>query len=218
MQDITISIHFGSRISQSHNARKIKGEEHIDYNKSRNNYVWSESSNDQAYVDLFSDAIREYNGKQSRRDRKIDFETNGLPDGAKIKNYMKRQKGKPRELIIQFGNSTDGIDKNLKVRMLKKFSYEFQMQNPNLKVVAIYLHTDEADPHLHIDFIPWFTNASKGCSKLVGFDKALAQQLGMDYKRERKDDEGNKIKRQTYSPYFDAWAEHESRAFSNCET
>ena len=31
---------------------------------------------------------------------------------------------------------------------------EFEKRNPNMKVFNAVLHLDEANPHLHIDFIP----------------------------------------------------------------
>lgn len=37
------------------------------------------------------------------------------------------------------------------------------------------LHDDEANPHLHINYVPHFAN-SRGLTKRVGIDKALQQQ------------------------------------------
>jgi hypothetical protein len=214
MPNLTLSIHVGSRFSIKHNKRLILGEEHIDYNKSKNNYILEQVSKESVYETLFSESLETYNSKMTRSDRMIDYKVKGKPNGRKIMKYMEKMKGKPREAIIQLGNSRDGVDKNLKVEMLRDYYKDFKRNNPNLQVIGAYLHLDEADPHLHIDFVPWFENSGKGANRLVGFDKALAQQLGRTYVRVHEDVNDKKIRRVDYSPYFTDWRKNNNQLLS----
>ena len=54
---------------------------------------------------------------------------------------------------------------------------EFTQNNPNLHVFNAVMHLDEATPHLHIDFIPFYTKGRKnGLSKGVSMKAALIEQ------------------------------------------
>ncbi len=212
MQEATISIHVGTRFSEAHNKRLVKGLDHIEYSPTeagRGFFVLEEHDKNQLYVELFADALEEFNERQKRNDRKIDYLTNGQPDGEKILKYMRSLKGREREVIIQVGNMRDTIDKNIKVELLKEMYEQFKADNPNLKIIASYLHNDEADPHLHVDFIPVFTNTGKGVGKMVGFDKALCEQMGIQYERSAKgkNAKGEEINlnRRYHAPWFEQW-------------
>ena len=53
----------------------------------------------------------------------------------------------------------------------------FQQRNPNLYVFNAVLHLDEASPHLHIDFIPFYTKQrQRGLKKGVSMRAALIEQ------------------------------------------
>lgn len=212
MQEATISIHVGTRFSKAHNKRLVKGLEHIEYSPTEAGcgfFVLEEHDKNQLYVELFADSLEEFNERQKRNDRKIDYLTNGQPDGEKILKYMRSLKGREREVIFQVGKYSDGIDKNLKVEILKEMYEQFKTDNPNLKIIASYLHNDEADPHLHVDFIPVFTNTGKGVGKMVGFDKALCEQMSIQYERSAKgkNAKGEEINlnRRYHAPWFEQW-------------
>lgn len=212
MQEATISIHVGTRFSEAHNKRLVRGLEHIEYSpteEGRGFFILEEHDKNQLYVELFADSLEEFNERQKRNDRKIDYLTNGQPDGEKILKYMRSLKGREREVIFQVGKYSDGIDKNLKVEILKEMYEQFKTDNPNLKIIASYLHNDEADPHLHVDFIPVFTNTGKGVGKMVGFDKALCEQMGIQYERSAKgkNAKGEEINlnRRYHAPWFEQW-------------
>ena len=107
MQEATISIHVGTRFSEAHNKRLVKGLEHIEYSpteEGRGFFILEEHDKNQLYVELFADSLEEFNERQKRNDRKIDYLTNGQPDGEKILKYMRSLKGREREVIIQVGN------------------------------------------------------------------------------------------------------------------
>ena len=64
-------------------------------------------------------------------------------------------------MIVQFGDcQTAPIGShrgNIAVTMLEEYMMDFECRNPNLHVFNVSLHLDEACPHLHIDFIPFYT-------------------------------------------------------------
>ena len=60
--------------------------------------------------------------------------------------------------------------------MLDEYMKSFQQRNPNLYVFNAVLHDDEASPHLHIDFIPFYSKGRKiGLSKGVSMRAALRE-------------------------------------------
>nr|AOB42282.1 hypothetical protein pFR260_185 [Bacillus thuringiensis] len=68
-----------------------------------------------------------------------------------------------------------------KKEVLKQYAEAFQGQNPNLAVYNMVLHDDEANPHLHINYVPNF-ESSRGLTRRVEMDRALQQQ-GVQGKR-----------------------------------
>ncbi len=62
-----------------------------------------------------------------------------------------------------------------KKEALKQYAEAFQERNPNLVVYNMVLHDDEANPHLHINYVPNF-ESSRGLTRRVGMDRALQQQ------------------------------------------
>jgi hypothetical protein len=61
--------------------------------------------------------------------------------------------------------------------MLDEYVRGFKSRNPNLKIFQAIMHLDEASPHLHINFIPFYTKGRKnGLSKGVSMKAALAEQ------------------------------------------
>lgn len=136
---------------------------------------------DDAYESLFGDAIRTYDKKQKRADRRIGSSA----------EYLARMKGEDgegskngeqpfHEVIIQVGDMHDmgcgTPDEGLAVRILDGYARGFQERNPRLHVIGMYLHLDEATPHLHVDFIPVADEYKTGMSVRNGLDRALRQQ------------------------------------------
>ena len=61
--------------------------------------------------------------------------------------------------------------------MLDEYMKSFQKRNPNLHVFNAVMHMDEASPHLHINFIPFYTQGRKNSlSKGVSMKSALIEQ------------------------------------------
>ena len=126
-----------------------------------------------AYQQLFSESLAEYNAKQKQPCRRI-------------KDYYKHISKSKREeafyeIVVQFGDSKTAPcgSQNGKItqEMLEEYMKSFQKRNPNLHVFNAVLHMDEASPHLHINFIPFYTQERKNSlSKGVSMRAALDEQ------------------------------------------
>ena len=121
---------------------------------------------------MFDEALKRYNDKQTRADRKI-------------KNYYEKicnsKQEKPfYEIILQIGNKEDMSAESenglLAKQVLDEYYKGFQERNPQLKVFSAHLHMDEATPHLHIDFVPLITGSKRGLDTRVSLKQALAAQ------------------------------------------
>lgn len=166
----SISIELGKGVL-NHNNRKFIAD-NVDKNRTKDNIEYENISLENAYHHLFDEALKRYNDRQKRSDRKI-------------KNYLEHiQKGKQEkpfyEIIVQVGNKNDmGVNthnKDLSKTILDEYMKEFQKRNPNLYVFNAHLHMDEATPHLHIDFIPFTTNSKRGLDTRVSMKQALSSQ------------------------------------------
>lgn len=127
---------------------------------------------EQAYHELFDDALAGFNSKQKRKDRQIENYYEKIRDGKQEKTFY--------EVIFQIGNTddmaADSENGELARTILDKFMRSFQERNPNLHVFSAHLHMDEATPHLHVDFIPFTTGSKRGLSTRVSLKQALADQ------------------------------------------
>lgn len=166
----SISIELGKGVL-NHNNRKFIAD-NVDRTRTKDNIEYENICLENAYRNLFDEALKRYNDRQKRSDRKI-------------KNYLEHiQKGKQEkpfyEIIVQVGNKDDmGVDthnKDLSKTILDEYMKEFKKRNPNLYVFNAHLHMDEATPHLHIDFIPFTTNSKRGLDTRVSMKQALSNQ------------------------------------------
>lgn len=143
----TISCHGGSQVCKKHNERDYetcKNEKHIDLSRPHEN--WINYNHREFYHKLFDDALKEYNKKQKRSDRKIkDYYDKIRKDNKKHTCY---------ELIL--GVYDKDISNDIKREILKEFVDTFEERNPNMKIVGAYFHNDEEseDCHVHLDYVP----------------------------------------------------------------
>lgn len=165
----SISFNQSHKSNLAHNNRtNVHGNPDIDQSRLNENIYFVQKNIQEVYKDVFSEAVEAYNAKQSRKDRRIEnyYE--------KIRNDSKTHE--QRELIVAIGEGKDGEEyRVMKKAALVQYAEEFQERNPNLAVYNMVLHDDEANPHLHINYVPHFEN-KRGLSKRVGMDKALQQQ------------------------------------------
>lgn len=172
----SISFHQGHKSNLAHNNREnVHGNPDIDPSRLEENIYFVQRDIREVYEEVFQEAVDAYNAKQSRKDRKIENYFD------KIRNDSKTHE--QRELIVAIGKGDDGEEfRSLKKSALIEYAKEFQERNPNLAVYNMVLHDDEANPHLHINYVPNF-ESKRGLTRRVGMDKALHQQgIGLDVK------------------------------------
>ena len=119
---------------------------------------------------MFDEALKRYNDKQTRKDRKIDDYYEKIRSGKQEKLF--------HEVIIQIGDKdnmgSETVEGQLAAKVLDEYMKGFQERNPTLRVFAAHLHLDEATPHLHIDFIPYVTGSKRGLDTRVSLKQALS--------------------------------------------
>ena len=121
---------------------------------------------------MFDEALKRYNAKQTRADRRIENYYEKIRNSKQEKPF--------HELILQIGDkenmSADSENGQLARQILDEYYRGFQERNPQLKVFSAHLHMDEATPHLHIDFVPFTTGSKRGLDTRVSLKQALAAQ------------------------------------------
>ena len=155
----------------AHNRRTYTAE-NVDPTRTHLNIEYCYTPIEQAYHELFDEALAEFNAKQKRKDRCIKNYYEKIRDGKQEKTFY--------EVIFQVGNredmSAEGENAELAKTILDKFYRSFLERNSQLHVYSAHLHMDEATPHLHIDFIPFTTGSKRGLSTRVSLKQALADQ------------------------------------------
>ena len=157
--------------SVNHNSRKFKAE-NVNGERTHLNNDYCNESIKKVYHILFDDALKRYNDKQIRADRRI---------GNYYEKIRNSKQEKPfHEIILQIGDmvtmSSESENGLLAQRILDEYYQGFQDRNPYLKVFSAHLHMDEATPHLHIDFVPFTTGSKRGLDTRVSLKQALANQ------------------------------------------
>ncbi|CDN33564.1 unnamed protein product [Bacillus thuringiensis DB27] len=165
----SISFNQSHQSSLSHNNREnVHGNPGIDLTRLHENIYFVQKNIRSVYKDVFQEAVDKYNEKQKRNDRKIQDYYD------KIKKDTKTHE--QRELVVAIGEGKDDSKyRKTKKEALKEYAEAFQGRNPNLAVYNMVLHDDEANPHLHINYVPNF-ESSRGLTRRVGMDRALQQQ------------------------------------------
>ena len=144
----------------SHNNRLFTPKNTNPERKSFNTYFIRENIAD-SYEKLFGNAVKEYNGRQKRNDRKITcsyFEH--LFHHSPCSTVLESPNGQKSfyEDVVQIGTKDDTgcdtLDSEKARWALVEYMENFQRRNPNFYVFNAVLHMDEATPHLHIDYIP----------------------------------------------------------------
>ena len=157
--------------SVNHNSRKFKAE-NVDGSRTHLNIDYCNENIKKVYHELFDEALKRYNNKQTRADRKIENYYEKIRNSKQEKPF--------HELILQIGDkenmSTESEYGQLAREVLDEYYRGFQERNPQLKVFSAHLHMDEATPHLHIDFVPFTTGSKRGLDTRVSLKQALAAQ------------------------------------------
>lgn len=165
----TISTHNGSAVRQNHNIRTrscVEKEIHIDPNGIHE--VWLHETINHAYHRLFDDAVKRYNNKQPREDRKIRNYLSDIQKDAK--------KHPCYEMIIGIYGKEVSDEQGKDI--MREFVSTWHERNPNLQMIGAYYHADEQgkNPHVHIDYIPIAHGYSRGMDVQTGLVKAFKEQ------------------------------------------
>ena len=157
--------------SVNHNSRKFKAE-NVDGSRTYLNIDYCNENIKTVYHKMFDEALKRYNDKQTRADRKIENYYEKIRNSKQEKPF--------HELILQIGDkenmSAESENGQLAREVLDEYYRGFQERNPRLKVFSAHLHMDEATPHLHIDFVPFTTGSKRGLDTRVSLKQALAAQ------------------------------------------
>lgn len=157
--------------SLNHNSRKFHAK-NTDPNRTHWNVEYCNEDIKDVYHELFDEALKRYNDKQTRKDRKIDDYYEKIRSGKQEKLF--------HEVILQIGDKdnmgSETMEGQLAAKILDEYMKGFQERNPTLRVFAAHLHLDEATPHLHIDFIPYVTGSKRGLDTRVSLKSALAEE------------------------------------------
>ena len=157
--------------SVNHNSRKFKAE-NVDGSRTHLNIDYCNENIKTVYRKMFDEALKRYNDKQTRADRKIENYYEKIRNSKQEKPF--------HELILQIGDkenmSAESENGQLAREVLDEYYRGFQERNPQLKVFSAHLHMDEATPHLHIDFVPFTTGSKRGLDTRVSLKQALAAQ------------------------------------------
>ena len=157
--------------SVNHNSRKFKAE-NVDGSRTHLNIDYCNEPIKKIYHELFDEALKRYNEKQTRTDRRIENYYEKIRNSKQEKPF--------HELILQIGDkenmSAESENGQLASQILDEYYRGFQERNLNLKVFSAHLHMDEATPHLHIDFVPFTTGSKRGLDTRVSLKQALAAQ------------------------------------------
>ena len=157
--------------SVNHNSRTFTAE-NVDRDRTHLNIDYCNEPIKKVYHEMFDEALKQYNDRQKRKDRKIPDYYKHIESGKQEKLF--------HELILQIGNKDDmsatGEYAELARTILNEYYQGFQERNPFLRVFSAHLHMDEATPHIHIDFVPFTTGSKKGLDTRVSLKQALSNQ------------------------------------------
>lgn len=140
-----------------HNLRKYRSKEYDRENIvllfGSTNLLWDVKK---VYQDTFSEALEQYNQKQTRADRRID-------------DYFEHLSGKNQdmavEIIFQCGDKDfwedvfmetdkEKEDKENICKVYNTLLEQLQQEMPDFKVANAVVHFDEASPHMHVVGVP----------------------------------------------------------------
>ena len=159
-----------------HNNREEKIErDNIDNERTKNNIqIGKKIDLREFYEQTFGQAVKDYNEKQTREDRKIGSYYDKISADSKKNLFY--------EIVIQIGdmhdtNCADNPEKE--IALLEEYAKEFEIRNPTLKVFNAVIHLDEETPHLHLDYVPVAKNLTRGMSVQNSQTKALEQNINI---------------------------------------
>lgn len=126
------------------------------------------------YGDLFGEATKKYNEKQTHKDRIIKSYYEKILHSNQEKPFY--------ELIIQLGNKDNSDELNrLAPQVYKDMVNVMREKYTNMVIFGAYIHLDEKTPHLHLDYIPVCHNQKRGLETRNSHSRALKEMGFKDY-------------------------------------
>ena len=163
--------HCRPMIQRLHNLRDpriVGSEKHIDSTRAHET-ILDCGTIEQCYEKIFGEAVKKYNAKQKRKDRRIENYLKTILNDkrqGKHKNIKADGSRKPAyEMVIQLGNRDNRPDDELASEVLKDFCSFLTEKYPNIVPIGIYLHNDEfsideetgqkvySPVHVHTDYV-----------------------------------------------------------------
>jgi len=174
MGSVSYSAHISNGKSAITSKSKLQGVAKHNLRKYKSNGYSSENiilleGTENLYQDLrniyqqeFDEAVREYNEKQKRPERRID---------DYFEHVAKLDQDMAVEIIFQCGDKQFWEEhEDSKERMYNVYRYvlsRLQEYLPDFKVANAVIHFDEASPHMHVVGVPVWSGTKKGLSKKV---------------------------------------------------
>ena len=124
------------------------------------------------YKKEFGEALKDYNSKQTRDDRKIKDYFNHISKSE--------TQHVATEIIIQVGQKSDWEELDLleRQKMTPVFRgqlEEFTKRNPNFSIAQAVIHYDESSPHMHIIGVPIGEGKKRGLARRVQKSAVFSQ-------------------------------------------
>lgn len=205
--------------AEAHNSRKYenydkwKQEQNINNNYTKQDNIFLVGGENlykdvqEIYNKEFGKALKDYNSKQTRDDRKINNYFNHISKSE--------TQHVATEIIVQIGNKDDWENLDLAERrkmtpVFKGQVQEFQQRNPNFRIAQAVIHYDESSPHLHIIGIPVGIGKKRGLARKVQKSAVFSQKnmyAMQDYMRERAERDC----KQYLSPYLNFKSKQKGR-------
>lgn len=188
--DVSLSFASNSKkTSIKHNERRTKEDalklvnkdSHINPDLTDENLVLVSKPIKRVYSEVFGEAVKAYNQKQRRKDRRIkDFYS---------KVWHSKNLDPQKEFIVQVGRKDEPLsadpkrNRDLQKQILTKYFKAFEQTYPQLHPYSASIHVDEEGaPHLHLCVVPEATGYKRGISKQPSFSKALGLKSVDDFK------------------------------------
>lgn len=183
MANLSMTTHVGGGYKREHNNRS-NPPEHADVSRSHENVI-IERDPAELYAKYFRAELEAYNAskKPSRHIHDVYGHLKKIYDEAEARDrkispsctkYRDKRKAPTKEMIVQFGNLQDTHDPEAEKAALLDYAKNFEKRNRNFRLVGVYIHMDEATPHMHMAFISKAT--SPELSQLfqkLSFERAL---------------------------------------------
>ena len=166
--------------STKHNERAFIAE-NVDKERVQYNIEYCNEKIQDVYQKLFGEALKKYNAKQTRNDRRIENYYEKIRTG--------KQENPFEEVIVQVGDkdTMGAMTENgqLAKQILDEYMKSFAERNPYMYVFSAHLHMDEATLHLHLDYISVAHGYKKGMKTRNSLTKAF-QEMGFDKAMDKK--------------------------------